>query len=1063
MWIVRLALEKPYTFVVMAIMILIMGGVSIWKMAVDIFPNINIPVASVIWSYNGMAPDEIEKRVVTVCERTFTTTVNDIEHMESQSYRGVSVIKVFFHPDAEISTAVAQLTAVCQAILRTLPPGIFPPLILRYNASNVPILQATLSSDKLSEQQINDYATNFIMTGLATVQGAAIPFPYGGKQRQIMVDLNSEILNAKNLSASDVTSALVAQNVILPAGTVKIGQKEYYVKLNSAPEIVDLFNGLPVKQVNGATIYMRDVAYVHEGFATQTNVVRFNGKRASFLSILKSGTASTLDIVDRIKKTLPKVMTTVPPELKVNLLFDQSIFVKASINGVIREGVIAACLTGLMILIFLGSWRSTLVVVTSIPLSILTSITVMYFLGETLNIMTLGGLALAVGILVDDATVEIENTTRNLMMEKPVVHAILDGASQIALPALVSTLSICIVFIPIFMLTGVAQSLFSPLAIAVIVAMMASYLLSRTLVPVMMNYLIPGDLHLYKKDEPGQNNPKKKTNFIWRIHLAFDEKFEKMREGYKGALEWALANRTIVIGFFIIFCACSFCLVPFIGRDFFPKVDAGQFRMLVRVQPGTRIEQTEIIIGQIEDTIRSIIPDTEMGMILDNIGLPNSGINLSYSSSSPIGAFEGEVLVSFKNQTASTQEYMQRIREAIAKGFPGVSVSFPPADIVAQILNFGIPSPIDIQVTGKDKSNYTIAQKIADEVALLPGAADVYVPQVVDMPQLMINVDRTKAEQIGLTQSNVASNVLITLTSSGQTSPNFFLNPTNGVNYTVAVQAPPYTLNSNNDLENIPISAPGLAQPQLLSNLAALQRNTTTALVSHYNVQPVIDVFANVENTDLGSVADEVNKIVEKYKKNLPRGTTIAVRGQVQSMNSSFEGLIIGVLFAIVLVYLLMVMNFQSWLDPFIIILALPGALSGIMWMLFVSQTTFSVPSLMGAIMCIGVATSNSILLVTFGNDELEAGKSSYDAAISAGYTRIRPVIMTAMAMIIGMLPMALGFGEGGEQNAPLGRAVIGGLLVATFTTLFFVPAMYSIMKNIEKKKDEKTSTPEQH
>ena len=1065
MWIVRLALDRPYTFVVVALMILIMGGVSIWRMAVDIFPDINIPVASVIWSYNGMAPDEIEKRVVTVCERAFTTTVNDIEHIESQSYRGVSVIKIFFQPKAEISTAVAQLTAVCQAILRTLPPGIFPPLIVRYNASNVPILQATLSSDKLTEQEINDYATNFIRTGLATVQGAAIPLPYGGKQRQIMVDLNSEILNAKNLSASDVTNALIAQNVIVPAGTVKIGDKEYDVKLNSAPELVDMLNGLPVKQVNGATVYMKDVAYVHEGFAIQTNVVRYNGKRASFLSVLKIGSASTLDIVDKVKKTLPKVMTTVPPELKVNLLFDQSIFVKASINGVVREGIIAACLTGLMILVFLGSWRSTLVVVTSIPLSILSSIIVMYFLGETLNIMTLGGLALAVGILVDDATVEIENTTRNLMMDKPVIQAILDGANQIALPALVSTLSICIVFIPIFMLSGVAQSLFSPLAIAVVIAMLASYLLSRTLVPVMINYLIHGDLHLYREEQHGegdsnQNGKKKKTNFIWRIHKSFDKRFEQLREGYKGALEWALGNKAIVIIFFIVFCACSFCFIPFIGKDFFPKVDAGQFRMLVRVQPGTRIEETEILLGKIEDTIRSIIPPAEMGMILDNIGLPNSGINLAYSSSSAIGAFEGEVLVSLKEQTVSTQEYMKKIRLAISKGFPGVIISFPPADIVEQILNFGIPSPVDIQVTGKDQSNYSIARKIANEVALLPGATDVYIPQVIDMPQIRVNVDRTKAEQIGLTQSNVASNVLITLTSSGQSAPNFYLNPKNGVSYNVAVQTPPYKLNTNNDLENIPITAPGLAQPELLSNLATLQRNTTTALVSHYNVQPVIDVFANVEDTDLGSLADGIEKIVKKHEKNLPRGTSLSIRGQVQSMNSSFQGLIIGVLFAIVLVYLLMVMNFQSWLDPFIIILALPGALSGIMWMLFVSQTTFSVPSLMGAIMCIGVATSNSILLVTFGNDEMETGKNAYDAAISAGYTRIRPVVMTALAMIIGMMPMALGFGEGGEQNAPLGRAVIGGLLVATFTTLFFVPVMYSIMKNVEKKQEEKNQHP---
>ncbi|HXA02999.1 MAG TPA: efflux RND transporter permease subunit [Cytophagaceae bacterium] len=1057
----RLALNRPYTFVVMALMIIILGGVSIARMAVDIFPPINIPVVSVIWSFNGISPEEMEKRIVTVSERAFTTTVNDIEHIESQSYRGISVIKVFFHPGAPVEAAVAQLTAICQGLLRIMPPGITSPLILQYSASNVPILQSALSSETLSEQAINDYATNFIRTGLATVQGASIPLPYGGKNRQITVDLNMDALNSNNLSPNDITNAITSQNLILPAGTVKMGEKEYDVRLNNSFETVDLFNNIPVKQANNAIIYVRDVAHVHEGFSIQTNVVRLNGKRSSFLSILKAGSASTLDIVDRIKKVLPKVMATVPPELKMNLLFDQSLFVRASVNGVVREAIIAAALTGLMILMFLGSWRSTLVVVTSIPLSILTSIIVMNALGLTLNIMTLGGLALAVGILVDDATVEIENTTRNLMMEKPLLQAILDGASQIAMPALVSTFSICIVFLPIFFLAGVAHSLFSPLAAAVIFAMLASYLLSRTLVPVMMNYLIKRELYLYQPHSPSlrdkTDEPEKKPNLIWRIHEGFNKRFERLRERYKKILNWSLLNKTIVIIGFSIFCILSCCLLPFVGEDFFPKVDAGQFRLHLRVQPGTRIEQTEIVFGQIEDIIKKVIPPEELDVMLDNMGLPNSGINLAFGGYSSIGSFEGEILVSLKNPSVPTSEYEKKIRSEIKKKYSNVEVSFPPADIVGQILNFGISSPIDVQVVGRDqKTNYKIAREIATKISEIPGATDVYIPQVFNIPQIQIEVDRTKAEQIGLTQRDVANSLLTSLTSSGQTSPNFWLNPANGVSYFVAVQTPQYKITTMEDLGKTSIAAAGLNQPQLLTNISTVSRGNTMGLVSHYNVQATIDIFANVEDIDLGSVSKNIYKIVDDYKSKLPRGSSIDIRGQVESMNASFKGLAGGLIFAIMLVYLLMVINFQSWLDPLIIIMALPGAISGIAWMLFISQTTINVPSLMGAIMCIGVATSNSILLVTFANDEKEAGHNSYEAALSAGYTRLRPVVMTALAMIIGMFPMALGLGEGGEQNAPLGRAVIGGLIVATLSTLFFVPVMYSILR-------KKTDAPIKH
>jgi len=1045
MWIVRLALRRPYTFVVAALLIVILGVTTIARMTTDIFPEINVPVVSVIWSYTGVSPDEMEKRIVTVSERAFTTTVNDIEHMESQSMNGVSVIKIFFQPGAKVEAAVAQLTSVSQTVLRALPPGIQPPLIIRYNASSVPILQMSVGSKSLSEQEIYDLGLNFIRTQLATVQGASVPLPYGGKPRQIKVDLDSQALYAKGLSANDVVNAVNAQNLILPAGSAKIGDRDYSVRLNSSPEAVDALNSLPIKQVGNTTIYIRDVAQVHDGFAVQTNIVRQDGQRASLLTILKNGGASTLDVVDRIKQVLPRIQSTLPPTLDLKLLFDQSLFVRASLEGVIKEAVIAACLTAIMILLFLGSWRSTIIVAVSIPLSILCSIMIMSALGQTLNVMTLGGLALAVGILVDDATVEVENIHRNLGQGKPINQAILDGAQQIATPALVATLCICIVFIPVVFLTGVAKSLFTPLAMAVVFAMLSSYVLSRTLVPVMARFLLQHELHLYQEDGECVENS---SNLFWKIHTGFNHGFNGMRDRYRIALNWSLGHRIWVLFVAIAFCASAAALFPFVGQDFFPTVDAGQFRLHVRAPAGTRIEETEQLFGQVEDTIRRVIPPHEITTILDNIGLPVGGINLAFSDSATIGSADGEILVALNHEHhGSTWQYVKRLRRQLKTEYPQLSFFFQPADIVSQILNFGLPAPIDVQVLGRDaKSNYKIAQKMRSQIAQIPGAVDVHLHQIVDAPELQINVDRTQAQQAGLTQRDVANNVLTSLSSSGQQAPNYWLNPKTGVNYLVAVQTPPDKVDSLAALQATPINN-GAGSTQLLDNLVTVKRGKTISVVNHYNVQPVFDIYANVQNQDLGSVSKEIDRIVDETRKTLPKGSFIEVRGQVGTMKTSFVSLGFGLVFAIMLVYFLMVVNFQSWLDPLIIMMALPSALAGIVWMLYVTQTTFSVPSLMGAIMSIGVATANSILVVTFANQQRLIGKGSYDAALMAGYTRIRPVLMTATAMIIGMVPMALGLGEGGEQNAPLGRAVIGGLLAATFATLFFVPVVYSKLR----------------
>ncbi|MEH1951817.1 MAG: efflux RND transporter permease subunit [Nostoc sp.] len=1057
MWIVKLALRRPYTFVITSILIFVLGVVTITRMATDIFPEINIPVVSVIWSYSGVSPEEMEQRIVTASERSFTTTVNDIEHIESQSLNGVSVIKVFFQPGAKIEAAVAQLTSNTQTILRGLPPGITPPLIIRYNASNVPILQLSVSSTSLSEQELYDNGNNFLRTQLATVQGASVPLPYGGKPRQIMVDIDPQALFAKGLSATDVTTAITAQNLILPGGNAKLGDREYSVRLNSSPQVLEALNNLPIKQINGTVIYIRDVAQVHDGFAVQNNIVRRDGRRSSLLTILKSGSASTLDVVARVKERLPKIQATLPKELDLEILFDQSIFVKASIHGVLTEGLIAACLTAAMILLFLGSWRSTLIVAISIPLSILCSIIALRLIGQTLNIMTLGGLSLAVGILVDDATVEIENIHRNLGQGKPLQQAILDGAQQIAVPAFVSTLAICIVFIPIVFLTGVAQSLFMPLGMAVVFAMLASYLLSRTVVPMLAKFLLGKELHLYTEHENLGNNgnghisdPVSKKDIFWRIHEQFNRQFEKFRQTYRNTLAKALNHRGVVFAMFGAFWVSALVLLPFVGQDFFPQVDAGQFRLHVRAPAGTRLEKTEQIFTQVENEIRRVIPEQELEIILDNIGLPVGGVNLAFSDTATIGPGDGEILVGLKEgKHHPTWQYVRQLRQTLTAQFPELTFFFQPADIVTQILNFGLPAPIDIQVIGPAKNrrdNYKIAQKIKTQIAQIPGAVDVHLHQVVDAPDLRINVDRSQAQRNGLTQRDVANNLLTSLSSSGQTSPNFWLDPIKGVSYPVAVQVPQYKLNSLEKIQNTPI-ANGSSSSQLLSNIAIAKRGKAPAVVNHYNVQPVFNIYANVQGRDLGGVASDIYKIVGQFQQKLPRGTSIMVKGQVETMNSSFLGLEVGLIFAIGLVYCLIVVNFQSWVDPFIIMMALPNALAGIVWILFVTNTTFSVPSLMGAIMSIGVATANSILLVTFANEQRLIGEKAISAALSAGYTRLRPVLMTAGAMIMGMLPMSLGLGEGGEQNAPLGRAVIGGLLAATVATLIFVPVIYSILR----------------
>src|ERR1700733_4007749 len=1029
----------------MAMLIVIGGIFAILQMPTDILPEIDIPVIAVVWQYGGLPPEEMEERFTANFERILTTTVNGIEHMESQSLYGVSVTKVFFHPGTKMEMANAQVTAISQTLLKQFPVGATPPLVVNYSASNVPIIQGSVHSDTLSEQQIFDMTTNFLRTGLATVQGAQMPWPFGGKQRQVMIDIDSSRLYALGLSPNDISNAIQVQNLVLPSGTVKLGAQELIVRLNGSPYTVREIASLPIRTVNGATVTIGDVAQVRDGFAPQTSIVRANGRRGVLMSLLKSAGSSTLDIVGRIRAIMPRLLSTLPPEYKMDLLFDQSLYVRAAIEGVVKEGAIAAGLTALMILLFLGSWRSTVIVITSIPLSILVSLMLLAALGQTINLMTLGGLSLAVGILVDDATVEIENVHRNMAMRKPIVRAILDGAQQIAVPAFVATLCICIVFIPVVFISGSARSLFTPLSMSVVFAMLMSYFLSRTLVPTMVHYLLRAEVGLYAGDEHGEPA---KRDVAFRIHERFNVHFERLRRAYGGYLDWALDHRKIVAGGFGLFVALTtLALVPNLGRDFFPQVDAGQIRFHVRAQPGTRIESTETLFARVEDEVRSIIPKEELETLIDNIGMPISGIILTLGDPSMISSADGEIQIQLKEKHHSTFAYIKELRRRFPIDFPTTEFFFLASDITTQVLNFGLSAPIDVQVVGprvNDEKNYEIARNLRQEIGGVLGAVDVHLAQVRRQPELRMNVDRAEASEQGLTQRDVANDTLVSLSSTSRDARSFWLAVTNGVQYPIAVQTPQCGVDSLDTLRETPIHLPGSATPQVLGNLASLERDSTAVNITHYNVLSTFDVQANVQGADLGSVSDAVDRIVAHAKTTLPRGTSIVVRGQVQSMTASFLGLSYGILAAIALVYFLMVVNFQSWLDPLIILMALPGALAGIVWMLFATRTTLSVPALMGAIMSIGVATSNSILMVTFANDQRKEGDDARRAAWLAGITRLRPVMMTALAMIIGMLPMSLGLGEGGEQNAPLGRAVIGGLSVATFMTLFFVPVVYS-------------------
>ena len=1049
MWIVALALRRPYTFVVMALVLIILTPLVVLRMPVDVLPDINIPVISVVWNYTGMAPDEMADRIVTNSERGLTITVNDIEHIESQSLNGIGVIKIFFQPTANIQTALAQTTAMVQTTLRGLPPGTVPPLVVTYSASSTPIVQLGLSSNTLPEQQLFDLGNNFLRTQLATVPGAATPYPYGGKIRQIQVDLDLPRLQANGLSPNDIVSALNSQSLILPAGTAKIGSLEYQVEMNGNPQTIAELNDLPVKTVNGSTIYMRDVAHIRDGFAPQTNIVHMDGVRGALMSMLKVGSASTITIVDGVKRMAQLASQSLPPEMKITALFDQSLFVRASIRGVIVEGLTAAVLTAAMILLFLGDWRPTIVISISIPLSIFVSILVLSALGQTINIMTLGGLALAVGILVDDATVEIENIERNLAQGKEMKQAILDGAAQIAVPAFVSTICICIVFVPMFFLTGVAKFLFVPLAEAVVFAMLASYFLSRTLIPTLVMYIMRG--HEHKAAGP--------KTFMGRFQRGFENKFDRFRSGYYQLLETTIEHRVLFASLFLAFCLLSLGWLFFLGEDFFPSVDAGLIRLHLRGRAGLRVEETARLCANVELFLHQDLGPGEIATILDNIGLPNSSINLSYSNSGVIGTSDAEILVGLNADHRPTEEIVRRLRQELPRRFPGVEFFFQPADIVTQILNFGLPAPIDIQVMGPDlQSNYDIAQQIANRLRRVPGTADVHVQQMLGLPTLHLEMDRDLVTQVGMNPRDVAQSVLVSLSGSFQTAPAFWLNPKNGVTYSVAVQSPQYRITSLQELMDMPVNNPAVPNSQVLGNLVRLAPTARPAVVTHYNVQPVIDVYASTQGRDLGAVANDTTKVLEPFMNHLPRGSQIVVRGQVETMRSSFIGLGIGLLGAILLVYFLIVVNFQSWLDPFVIITALPGALAGIAWILLFTHTTLSVPSLTGAVMCMGVATANSILMVSFARDRMQAGVQAVQAALEAGYTRVRPVLMTALAMVIGMFPMSLGLGEGGEQNAPLGRAVIGGLMFATVATLFFVPCVFAIVHSRREARERELS-----
>jgi multidrug efflux pump subunit AcrB len=1049
MWIVRIALQRPYTFIVLAILIFLLGALAIVRTATDIFPTINIPVVAAIWNYSGLQPAEMANRIVLGTERSAQTTTNDVEHTESQSLNGIAVVKYFFQPGADESLSYAQITGVLQAQLKNTPPGTTPPFILAYNASTVPIIQFALSSDVLSEAEIFDLGSNVIRTALATVAGASIPNIYGGKQRQVQVDLNLQALRSRGLSGDDVTAAITAQNLILPAGTEKVGELEYYVGINASPTKIEELNDLPISAKNGAVTYIRDVAHVRDGYPPQTNIARLEGRRAALMTVLKSGSSSTLDVIRNVKQKLPQVLATLPDSLRIEPIGDQSLFVRAAVESVVREAVIAAVLTGLMILLFLGSVRSSLIIFISIPLSILASIACLSALGETINIMTLGGLALAVGILVDDATVTIENINWHLEQGEEVEPAILNGAHQIALPALVSTLAICIVFVPMFMLGGIARYLFVPLAEAVVFAMLASYLLSRTLVPTLSKYWL-------QKHEDHASAPP--PGALTRLQRGFERRFEQARDYYHFVLQAALRGGMRFAGIFLAAMMATALLafpfgrfMPGLGQDFFPTVDSGQIKLHLRARTGLRIEETAALCDDVESVVRRVIPPGEIASVVDNIGLPYSGINLAYSTSAPVGPGDADIFVALRPDHHPTVQYERVLRRVLRQSFPSTTFEFLPADIVSQTLNFGLPSPLDIQIVGNNvEGNRVYANALLGKLRQVPGAVDLRIQQAFDYPRINVDVDRTRAQDLGLTQQNVASNLLVSLSGSFQTSPSFWIDPASGTQYSIAAQTPQAEMQSLNDLVATPLSGTPGSSGQLLANLATIRRDSAPAVVSHYDAQPVIDIYGSAQDADLGFIASQVDRIIAESTAALPHGSRVVTRGQIQTMRDSFNGLLLGLLGAVVLVYLLIVVNFQSWLDPFVIITALPAALAGIVWMLFLTNTTVSVPALTGAIMCMGVATANSVLMVSFARERMNAGDDAYAAAAAAGFARFRPVLMTALAMIIGMIPMAIGLGEGGEQNAPLGRAVIGGLIFATVATLLFVPTVFALIHGRE-------------
>ncbi|MEP6885289.1 MAG: efflux RND transporter permease subunit [Gammaproteobacteria bacterium] len=1038
MWIVEVALRRPYTFLVMALLILLATPLVLLKMSTDIFPEINIPVISIVWTYGGLSAQETSRRITAVNERSLTTTVNDIEHIESESLAGFSIIKLFFQPNANIPTAISQVVAIEQAQLRQLPPGIQPPLVIKYSASSIPVIQLGLSSPTMTEQAVFDSALNFLRPRLVTIPGVAVPWPYGGKQRVISVDLDINALMAKGLTPNDVVNAVSAQNLVLPSGTAKIGATEYVLATNGSPDTIAGLNMIPVVTRNGATTYLSEVAHVRDGFSPQTNIVRQNGDRGVLVSIIKNGGSSTLDIVSTLLAQLPLVEQILPKDLKITPLFDQSGFVRAAISGVVREALIAACLTAALILLFLGNWRSTCIIAVSIPLSILSSIIALYLIGETLNIMTLGGLALAVGILVDDATVTIENIERHRHLGSDLHKAILEGAGEIAVPALVSTLCICIVFVPMFFLTGAARYLFAPLAEAVVFAMLASYVLSRTLVPTLVMMMLD--------HAPSESNSR--PSLLQRVYRGFDARFEKIRGGYCIILAQILLRRRRFAGAFLGFCVLSCCLVFILGRDFFPSVDGGQIRLHMRLPTGTRIEETARVADQVENVIRSIVRPADLGTVLDNLGVAVSGINKTYSNAGTFGSHDGEIQVSLNSGHRPTPEYIEQIRRELPRRFPGVEFFFQPADMVTQILNFGLPSDIDVKVTGADlHADYAVAAKLMKQIELIPGAVDTHIHQRLDQPTVSLAMDRSQLQQLGLTPSDVTTDLLESTAGTATTAPAFWLSPANGVVYGLSIQSPQYAVDSLDALLRTPVRAATAAagtSPQLLSNLVSVSPSVQEAVGSRFNLAPTIDIYSSAQGRDMGGISQDIRRLVTEMKPHLPRGMSIDIRGQTETMQSSFIELGVGLVMAVVMVYLLIVVNFQSWVDAFIIITALPAALAGICWMLFLTGTTLSVPALTGAIMTMGVATANSILVVSFARQRMAEGLDPLMAALDAGATRIRPVLMTALAMIIGMVPMALVLGEGAEQNAPLGRAVIGGLLFATVSTLFFVPVIFA-------------------